>query len=43
MSPWTSTTRSSAGEKLAFILGTEGEGLQEETIAASDYTIKIPR
>ena len=29
-------------EKLAFILGTEGEGLQEETIAASDYTIKIP-
>ena len=29
-------------EKLALILGTEGEGLQEETIAASDYTIKIP-
>ena len=29
-------------EKLAFILGTEGEGLQEETIAASDHTIKIP-
>ncbi|HJA43554.1 MAG TPA: RNA methyltransferase [Candidatus Dorea stercoravium] len=29
-------------EKLALILGTEGEGLQEETIAASDHTIKIP-
>lgn len=29
-------------EKLALILGTEGEGLQEETIVASDYTIKIP-
>lgn len=29
-------------EKLALVLGTEGEGLQEETIAASDHTIKIP-
>lgn len=29
-------------EKLALILGTEGEGLQEETIVASDHTIKIP-
>ena len=29
-------------EKLALILGTKGEGLQEETIAASDHTIKIP-
>lgn len=29
-------------EKLALILGTEGEGLQEETITASDHTIKIP-
>ena len=29
-------------EKLALILGTEGKGLQEETIAASDHTIKIP-
>lgn len=29
-------------EKLALILGTEGEGLKEETIAASDHTIKIP-
>lgn len=29
-------------EKLAVILGTEGEGLLDTTIAASDYTIKIP-
>lgn len=28
--------------KLAVILGTEGEGLGEQTIASSDYTIKIP-
>lgn len=29
-------------EKLAIILGTEGEGLSPDTIKASDYTIKIP-
>lgn len=29
-------------EKLAIILGNEGEGLKEETIATSDYTVKIP-
>lgn len=29
-------------EKLAVILGTEGEGLGEETIRRSDYTVKIP-
>lgn len=29
-------------EKLAVILGTEGTGLVQETIAASDYTVKIP-
>ena len=29
-------------EKLAIILGTEGEGLCNETIAACDYTIMIP-
>ena len=29
-------------EKLAVILGSEGYGLREETILASDYTIKIP-
>lgn len=28
--------------KLAVILGTEGEGLSDGTIAVSDYTIKIP-
>ena len=31
-----------SAEKLAVILGTEGEGLREETIAACDHTIKIP-
>lgn len=29
-------------DKLALILGTEGDGLSKETINASDYTIKIP-
>lgn len=29
-------------ERLALILGTEGEGLREETIRACDYTVKIP-
>ncbi len=29
-------------EKLAIILGTEGEGLSEDTIKACDYTVKIP-
>lgn len=29
-------------EKLAIILGTEGEGLRSDTIAASDYTVMIP-
>ena len=29
-------------EKLAVVLGTEGEGLKDETIAACDYTVKIP-
>lgn len=28
--------------RLAIVLGTEGEGLSEETIAACDYTVKIP-
>ena len=31
-----------AEEKLAIILGTEGEGLADETIAECDYTVKIP-
>ena len=29
-------------ERLAIILGTEGDGLLEKTIADSDYTVKIP-
>ncbi len=29
-------------KKLAIILGTEGTGLTDETIALSDYTVKIP-
>lgn len=29
-------------EKLAIILGTEGEGLKDSTLAACDYTVKIP-
>lgn len=29
-------------EKLAIILGTEGDGLSSSTIAACDYTVKIP-
>ena len=28
--------------KLAIVLGTEGEGLADATIEASDYTVKIP-
>ena len=29
-------------EKLAIVLGTEGEGLTSQTIASCDYTVKIP-
>ena len=29
-------------ERLAIVLGTEGDGLHEQTIAACDYTVKIP-
>ncbi len=29
-------------EKLAIIMGTEGDGLSDETIAECDYTVKIP-
>ena len=29
-------------EKLAIVLGTEGDGLAETTIAQCDYTVKIP-
>ena len=31
-----------AEEKLAIILGTEGDGLADTTIASCDYTVKIP-
>lgn len=34
--------RLKAAEKLAILLGTEGTGLRAETIAQSDYTVKIP-
>ena len=29
-------------EKLAVVLGTEGDGLAQETIARCDFTVKIP-
>ena len=28
--------------KLAIVLGTEGDGLSHQTIAACDYTVRIP-
>ena len=31
-----------AAEKLAVVLGSEGDGLTEDTIARCDYTVKIP-
>ena len=31
-----------AQERLAIVLGTEGDGLRDETIARCDYTVKIP-
>lgn len=34
--------RLSSAEKLAVILGSEGDGLSSETIADCDYTVKIP-
>ena len=34
--------RLAAEEKLAILLGTEGDGLAEATIASCDYTVKIP-
>ena len=30
------------GARLAMVMGTEGDGLGHRTIAASDYTVKIP-
>jgi tRNA G18 (ribose-2'-O)-methylase SpoU len=37
-----SDPRLKAAEKLAIVLGTEGDGLSRETIAACDYAVKIP-
>ena len=34
--------RLQAEEKLAIILGTEGDGLSKQTIARCDYTVRIP-
>ena len=34
--------RLAAEEKLAVVLGTEGDGLAGHTIAACDYTVRIP-
>ena len=34
--------RLEAEEKLAVVLGTEGDGLAPQTIAACDYTVRIP-
>ena len=34
--------RLTAEEKLAIVLGTEGDGLAQQTIADCDYTVKIP-
>ena len=31
-----------AEERLAIVLGTEGEGLAEGTVADCDYTVRIP-
>ena len=31
-----------AEERLAIVLGTEGDGLAERTIAGCDYTVRIP-
>lgn len=34
--------RLKAEKKLAVIMGTEGEGLPDETISNSDYVVRIP-
>ena len=35
-------TRIRGADRLAVILGTEGDGLAAETIARCDYTVRIP-
>ena len=34
--------RLAAEERLAIVLGTEGDGLAKHTIAGCDYTVRIP-
>ena len=34
--------RLAAEEKLAIVMGTEGDGLASSTIASCDYTVRIP-
>ena len=34
--------RLKAADKLALVLGTEGDGLRPVTIATCDYTVRIP-
>ena len=34
--------RLAAEEKLAIVMGTEGDGLADATIAACDFTVRIP-
>ena len=34
--------RLKAAQKLLIVLGTEGSGLADETIASCDFTVKIP-
>ncbi len=36
------SVRLKQAERLAIVIGTEGEGLRKETIADSDFTVKIP-
>ena len=40
--PWTYLGDTAAEERLAIILGTEGDGLADSTIQGCDYTVRIP-
>lgn len=41
-SVWIDDPRLRMVDKLAIVMGTEGDGLSKETIAAADYVVKIP-